>query len=377
MKKRILFVSSAPHVAGGETNLFSLINTLDGDKFVSFCLYHPDSRFHDYIDGKQVELTPFLFPLAAGISNRVVALRCFIFLLNYLKRNNINLIYVNTVGDFKYLRLLGKICKIPVILHIHVDEDDQSLRWIKAAQAQKLLFPSHSTLTTVLEHSPWIPRGKCSFIHNAVQTEIFYPRPNDELREALGLSSGVPIIGIVGQLKHIKGQHLFIEAVKQLKQSGIRAHFLIVGDDNVEKGQYLSQLKSQAKKSGLQNEIIFLGYRTDIPEIMSLCDLIAVPSLHEPFGRVVIEAMACGTPVVASSVGGIVEIFEDGAGGLFCEVGNAEDLALKIKYFLDHPDWWEEQKKKAVITVENSFTQDRHTEKVEECMVDVIERSGM
>ena len=75
--------------------------------------------------------------------------------------------------------------------------------------------------------------------------------------------------------------------------------------------------KDKAIELGIRKDVMFLGFREDIPELMSLFDLLIVPSLHEPFGRVVIEAMACQTPVVASAVDGILEIFQDGFGGLF------------------------------------------------------------
>ena len=124
-------------------------------------------------------------------------------------------------------------------------------------------------------------------------------------------------------------------------------------------------MQKKVEKLGINENIYFLGYRTDIPEIMSLCDLIVVPSLREPFGRVVIEAMACGTPVVASRVGGIVEIFKDGEGGLFCQANDVDDLTEKVKIFFDNPVWWEEQKSKAVATVKRNFTQDKHTKIIE------------
>ena len=109
---------------------------------------------------------------------------------------------------------------------------------------------------------------------------------------------------------------------------------MIVGSDTSRDGKYERQLKQAAVDSDINGMVKFLGFRADVPDIMSLCDLVVVPSLREPFGRVVIEAMACGTPVVASSVGGIVEIFEDSEGGLFCKPNDVSDLTEKVKYFL-------------------------------------------
>jgi glycosyltransferase involved in cell wall biosynthesis len=85
-------------------------------------------------------------------------------------------------------------------------------------------------------------------------------------------------------------------------------------------------MKLLSAKLGVANRFVFLGKRDDVPEIMNACDLIVVPSRAEPFGKVVIEAMACGKCVIASAVGGIPEIIQDGWNGRLVPPGNLEAL---------------------------------------------------
>ena len=374
--KKILFTSSAPHVAGGEINLLALLDTIGTERFCPYCLYQPSSHFETYGLRNDVSLIPFSFPEFAP-KNFFKVTGALIKLFFLVVRYRIDLIYINVIADYKLVQLVSKIFGIPVMLHIHVDEPDESLRWVQAQFAARILFPSKATMTAVLKHSSWLDASKCFYVHNAVDLQKYCVKPIHELRRELHLlDDGLPVIGIIGQLKEIKGQHFFLEMAKQLSNQGIKAHYLIVGEDNTRSGRYRQWLQADVRAGGLQDVVRFLGFRSDIPELMSLCDLLVVPSLHEPFGRVVIEAMACGTPVVASAVGGIVEIFEEGKGGLFFQPGNVEELTSKVMYFIEHPDWWQEQKKIAVEVCSKRFCQETHTRSIEEHIASVLEDNG-
>ncbi|MCD6184473.1 MAG: glycosyltransferase family 4 protein [Deltaproteobacteria bacterium] len=334
-------------------------------------MYNPSSHFETYPVQANVKLLPFRFP-AYKKKNIFYVVSTITILAFLLKKYRINLIYINTAGDFKYFLPLSRIMKIPVILHIHIDEPDDSLKWIKADCADRILFPSKATMTAILKHSPWIDSSRCFYVHNAVDLSEYFPHPTPQLKNELSINNNLPVIGIIGQLKKIKGQHLFLEMVKRLSEQNIKAYYIIVGDDNLQQGKYETFLKRKSFELGIQDKVMFLGYRKDIPEIMNLCDLIVVPSLREPFGRVVIEAMACGTPVVASAVGGIVEIFEDGYGGSFFPSGDVDVLIEKVLYFFNHPDWWKKQKTLALKRCKEEFNQKIHTHKVEEHITDVF-----
>jgi len=177
---------------------------------------------------------------------------------------------------------------------------------------------------------------------------------------------------MIGRLREDKGQHLFLTLVSRLIAQGIKAHYIVVGEDNDQGGAYEDYLKKIACDLGIDEAVRFMGFRSDVPEMMSLCDLLIVPSLKEPFGRVVIEAMACETPVVASAVDGILEIFKDGEGGLFFKTGSVDDLTAKVLYFFYHPDWWQDQKKKAWRVCNERFRQEIHTRRIEEHINDVL-----
>lgn len=369
----MLFMSSAPFIAGGEINLVSLINTIDDKKFDIHVLYQPSSSLNEYIFNKDVDAQPFQF-IEISRKNILWLIIMTLKFAIYVVYNRINCIYANTINDLKVLWPIIKLLNIPTIAHIHIDEDDSSLRWMGIHNADRILFPSDYLKDVTLEHSPWIDRTRCYSVHNAVDTNIYRVKDVKKIKDDLGYTDDLPVIGIVGQLKEIKGQHLFLDMAKRLVDDGFKAHFLMVGDDNLENGRYYNYLKDLARRYHLEDIVDFVGYRKDIPDVMSLLDLLICPSLREPFGRVVIEAMACGTPVVASAVGGIVEIFKDNCGGRFFRVGDVESLIDNVIFFFKNISWWQEQKKVAFEHIQRNFTQELHTRKIEEHIYEVVRK---
>ncbi len=372
---RTLFVTQSKIFSGAEVNLLALLNTIDTHKITPYLCFNPVSGFDRQNIRQKVHMIPLELPEWRRKNVLLVAVSMLKLFLMLLKLH-IDLVYVNvgTSSEFKFFAPLCQILRLPIILHLHIHEDNNSLRWIKANRANRILFPSRATMEAVLKTSPWLNREKCFYVHNAVDLAEYYPRATERLKKELGLRDNLPIIGIVGQLKKIKGQHLFLKMAQKLKELGVNGHFLIVGSDNTEQREYERFLKQKAAELGIQDQLIFLGYRTDIPEIMSLLDLLVVPSLREPFGRVVIEAMACGTPVVASAVDGILEIFEDGEGGLFCDVNDVDDLSAKVRYFFDNPGWWQKQRERAIANARQNYSQNKHTDIIEDHILHVFSR---
>ncbi|MFK3781096.1 glycosyltransferase family 4 protein [Agrobacterium sp. NPDC089420] len=163
--------------------------------------------------------------------------------------------------------------------------------------------------------------------------ELHDPGKAARLRAELGLGPA-PLIGLFGRLSEWKGQHVFLEAVAAME--GVQA--IIVGGALFGQEEYEASIRRQASRLGLDDRVRFLGFRSDVPELMAATDVVAHTSIvAEPFGRVVVEAMMCGRPVVATSGGGVTEIIRDGETGLLVPPGNAAALAAALGCILSHP----------------------------------------
>jgi glycosyltransferase involved in cell wall biosynthesis len=159
------------------------------------------------------------------------------------------------------------------------------------------------------------------------------PRQVNELRAALGLGDG-PVLGVFGRLAPWKGQHVLLDALAELADvPNLQA--LVVGDALFGEADYAKSLRRKAEALGLGGRVRFLGFRDDVPALMRLADIVVHTSVApEPFGRVVVEGMLAGRPVVATRGGGVVEIVEDGVTGLLTEPGDARSLAAAVRGLL-------------------------------------------
>jgi glycosyltransferase involved in cell wall biosynthesis len=189
-------------------------------------------------------------------------------------------------------------------------------------------------------------------IPNAVDTTVF--RPDVERRKAvraqLGLSPSTRVVACVGRMTRQKGQSTLIHAMAQVAKTIEDCQLLLVGD-----GPDNAELRRLANSLGLEKRISFLGVRSDVPDLLRAVDVLAVPSLHEGFGLVLIEALASGVPVVASNTGPVPEIVDDGVTGKLVPAGDAPRLAGAITALLSDAQLWLAMSQRARSEAEHRF----------------------
>ncbi|UCC77604.1 MAG: glycosyltransferase family 4 protein, partial [Anaerolineales bacterium] len=138
-------------------------------------------------------------------------------------------------------------------------------------------------------------------------------------------------VGIVGRLERWKGQDIFLRAMALVREAVPRAKGVVIGEPVPYDSDYDLLLRTLCEKLGLSEHVIFSGFRQDVPAVMAVLDVVVLASTSpEPFGRVLIEAMAAGKPVVATSEGATREIVEHGTHGLLVPPGDAQELAHAI-----------------------------------------------
>ncbi|HLD40573.1 MAG TPA: glycosyltransferase family 4 protein [Candidatus Omnitrophota bacterium] len=145
-------------------------------------------------------------------------------------------------------------------------------------------------------------------------------------RQELGVSdANEAVVAMIGRLEPVKGPGYFIEAAGLVLKEFPAVRFLLAGD-----GSLKERLKRRSEELGIGDRIVFLGWREDVPEILSAVDILALPSLNEAVGRVILEAGCLGVPAVASRTGGVPEIIRDGSTGILVSPGSARELAEGI-----------------------------------------------
>jgi len=149
-------------------------------------------------------------------------------------------------------------------------------------------------------------------------------------KRELGIPENSLIAGTVGRLVPVKGPEFLIDAAKYIISKNPDTLFIFTGD-----GHLKQNLEKKAFEMGIKENIIFLGWRDDVAKIISIYDIFVLPSLNEGMGRVLVEAMAIGKPIVASNIGGIPDLVTHGKNGFLVPPKNPEQLAKYIQILLE------------------------------------------
>ncbi len=251
----------------------------------------------------------------------------------WLMQHRIDIVHMNEAGWNEDLVAGARLAGIPVVISVHNPVSVQR-RNLNFRLAQRIVFVSAAQRdgTGHLERI----RDRAAVIHNVVDIDRF--ASGRSLRAELGIEASDPVICMVGQISHRKGVDVLLDAIALLLPRFPRLVALIAGPDAKHEQEYVSAIRARAKESGFVRHVRLLGSRTDIPDILATSDVFAHPVRAEPFGLVIVEAMAAQRPVVASRVGGIPEIVRSGEDGTLVPVDDPGSLAAGIARLLEQPD---------------------------------------
>jgi len=249
------------------------------------------------------------------------------------KKYQIDLIHVHDshAHTFAYLgAVFGN--KTPIVVSRRVDfpigKNGLAQQKYHHPSVKKILCVSEEIRRVLLKNYRF-PQ-KAVVVHSGVDLEKFDYPASDILHRAFDLPSDRPIIANIAAIAPHKDYFTFVDTVEILVREKVPASFLIIGGDGGEQ----EMIEAYIQEKNLGSHIILTGYRTDIPEILPEIDLLLFTSKTEGLGTSLLDAMACGVPIVATAAGGIPEIVEDGITGLLAPVGDAEILAKHVEEML-------------------------------------------
>jgi teichuronic acid biosynthesis glycosyltransferase TuaC len=211
------------------------------------------------------------------------------------------------------------------------------LRWAMR-RASHIIAVSDNLRSYAIEEG--VPPESVTTIPNGIEAEVFHLRDQHEMRRRHGCSPGRRLILSAGELIEAKGHHLAIRALKNLMDRGYDLDLMIVGSTARGGKQYEDQLRDLVAELGLKDRVRFAGWvdRANLAELLSAADILCLASFTEGWPNVVHEALACGTPVVASDVGGIPAMLSSEQYGFVvppkndAELTEALDRALRVRW---------------------------------------------
>ena len=269
-------------------------------------------------------------------------------LINLIRNKRIDIVHTHLVSGNLYGRLAGKITRVGGVVTTLHHTHKEALGKFRLSFMADLLFrgdirmgmmsdrlitPSADLQNLLLGYG--LRPSRIVSIPNAINMDK--TRVTDEeierCRRELNIPPDVKTVGMVGRLVSVKNFEMFIRAAGRVLGQGIPARFLIVGD-----GPLRADLEKLAETAGIKNHLIFTGFRDDVFRLVAMMDLFVLCSKSETNPIALMEAMACGKPVIATDVGGIPEVVDHDVNGWLCPSDDAGCLADAIICLLSNPE---------------------------------------
>lgn len=332
-KINVLQLVEGMNWGGAETKLLELISHMDRDRFhTTVCSLGIGDRLQDKFDRLGI---PFVSLERRGRIDPKLILD----VSNLIRREKIDVVMTTLF----YADVVGALASaISPNKAVFSWETISAPEWLLTHRlwayrfamhfCSKVISVSHATARWLVEERG-LSKNKITVIPYGVNLEIFNHSRNGHLRPELGIPPDVPVVGVVARLHPQKGHEYLIKAARVLADKFKDLKIVLVGD-----GELRAELEQAVVEAGLSATFIFLGFRSDVRDLLSMFDIFVLPSLYEGLPNVILEAMATNLPVVATSVDGTVELVDDGETGYLVPPRDPDALVAKIGNLLESAD---------------------------------------
>lgn len=388
---RVLFLSSCVRGGGAGYSLYYLLKHLDRRRIDPIVVLPDTGIFAQRLADLGVRVvTPARFPertaqqrfsrqtpATAALSqawNLAESAWLVPVLARLIRDEQVDLVYCNNMMVKPIGALAASLARVPCVLHVrnlHETPLAVGLYCKTVARLPAVKRVIANSAASAVPYQRAVP-DKVAVVHNGVDLSEYDTErvTRDSVRKELGTAAGDLLIGFTGNLIPRKGVDVLIRAAARLKTSHPHLRYVIAGRVPIGSPvDYLASYTSLCAELGVLDRFHFLGFVSDVPTLVAGVDVLVLPSLQEPFGRSIIEAMALGTPIIASRVGGIPEILEHDLDGLLVPPGDDAALAGALARLADDPELRRTIAARAKHTVRTRFDVAKLTREMERLLL--------
>jgi glycosyltransferase involved in cell wall biosynthesis len=328
---KVLHIISKLPIGGVENQLLLVLKNYDREKFQPFvCSLSEKGEIGQEIEKIGIKVFA-LNKLKHTFDYSIIKDIC-----DIIKRERIQIVRTHQYHANFYGRIAAKKSKVPCIVasvhNVYTRDKKLHRRIINRFLARftdKIIAVSEEVKMDILKYDR-ISEDKVQVIYNGVDLNAFNESfDKEQIKSKLGINPNVPVIGTVGRLTEQKGHIYLLQAILKLKHKFPDIKVLIVGD-----GPLMDELKSYTSSSGLSNNVIFTGFRRDIPALLSIMDIFVFPSLWEGLPNALIEAMASGKAIIASNLPQIKEVLDSDGLGILVPPKDSDSISQSINFLL-------------------------------------------
>lgn len=334
-KIKVLYIESGTSIrGGGQVSLLEFLRHVDRSEVEPYLLCslrtpHDLSLLYEAQKAGAKVLTaqmnlsrPFRLAHLASVALKVRAA---------VRQNGIEIVHANSGATRESLcsAIAARLSRTPFIYHARVLEKGGLLERVITRLSTRIIAISGAVRDKFIKAG--LAAERIDLIYNGVDLSVYnLALSGDKLKGRLSIPSSSPTVGAVGQLIPRKGYEVFLDAAELVLREVPEARFIVVGGEVPEEVAYASAIKDKAKRLGLADRVTFVGFSRDVAEYMASFDILLSTANDEPFGRVFLEAMGCGVPIVSTRVGGAAEVVGDGLAGLLIPRGDSGAAAQSV-----------------------------------------------
>lgn len=341
---RVLYINHVSQMSGAEHSLLELLKALPRDEVEPVVALPGEGLFEEKLKAIGIEtvhaplvrlkksLAPnFLATAVLRLYRSAQQLACLV------KERDISCIHSNSTSAHFVGGRVGTKTGRPAIWHVRDVASIPVGSKMLGRTATRIVAISHAVRDALVRQG--LPEDRIQVVHNGVDVWRFNPETDgSQIRQEHRVPTDGFVFGMLAQMVPWKRHDLFLDAAGEVSTRHPQTRFWVVGDDLFgDHPDYIAALRRQVCSRGLADRVSFFGYRSEIPNIIAGMDAVVVPSDCEPFGRVVIEAMAMAKPVIATRAGGPMEIIEEGKNGFLISPGEVGELAAAMDQLVANP----------------------------------------
>ena len=330
MADRVAVLFEYPTLNGGERSMLQCLERITLSEFEVIAVAPAVGRLADELKRRNIELFPIAWRDAGG--SKLPRARLSTLFLEAMHQIAPTLVHANSLSLGRLTGSVSDTLTSPTVAHIR-----DIIRLSKAAVAdlnRNSRLVAVSAATRDFHLAQGFEAARTQVIYNGVDCEQFGPSTVAlNFRRELQLEADSFVVVTIGQIGLRKAQDVLAAAAPQVVKRIENIHFVIVGERNSEKTESVEferKLSEDFAEADIGDRLHRVGYRDDVPAILAESDLLVHPAKQEPLGRVLLEAAAAGTPIVATAVGGTVEILEDGVSARLVPPADPAALAAGI-----------------------------------------------
>ena len=365
--RRILHLSETSEPGGSETVLAYIAKSLDPHKYSSLACLLREGWLTEHLRdlGVRYRIIENNRPYDPAFLARMVRL---------IRSEKIDLVHAHEFTMNVYGSVAARLAGVPMIGTIHgkvyfTEKKSRIAAYrLAVAMCSRIIAVSEDLRNYFIENIGLKKTKKVLTLYNGIDSDKYAPRGKmDDLRCRLNIPSGAVVIGSVGSLFKVKAFDHLIQAAAILRESSSDFRLLIAGEGSEE--EYLRRLISEA---GLQDKVMLLGFKNDIPDLLNLLDIYVCSSLSEGLSLSILEAMASARPVVATRVGGNPELIADGTSGFMVPPSDPPQLAEKINLLMKSPELGTTMGREGRKIVEAKFSLPRMVESYQDLYEELL-----